>query len=143
MPVLPQQVPLSTAKSWAKRLQLTSKTQTPQHAWPLSRCQLAVAQMLGFEHWHALSKALATPPTLPQSLSHQFPQLLDFPKTQGGWEQFWKTVCHYHGMVDIHICCLLPCSSADLRIQQETATFVSNFADSFSPIFFSHFCLAW
>lgn len=61
MPVSAAHVPLDTAKAWAKRLARTSKTLTPQAAWPLARCQLAVAQMLGYEHWHALNQALALP----------------------------------------------------------------------------------
>ena len=60
MPVPSDVVPLQTAKAWAKRLSKTSKTVSPSSPWPLSRCQLAVAQMLGYEHWHALEVAFGS-----------------------------------------------------------------------------------
>lgn len=88
MPVNPEFVPLATAKTWAKRLQRTSKTQTPDAPWPLTRCQLAVAQMLGFEHWHALSKALTVaidPKQSPKSMPAR-PVIAQLPSNPQGWD---------------------------------------------------------
>lgn len=58
MPVQAARVSLDTAKTWAKRLAKTSRTTDAAHPWPLARCQLAVATMLGYDHWHALNQAL-------------------------------------------------------------------------------------
>ena len=91
MPVNPELVPLDTAKTWAKRLQRTSKTQTPNAPWPLSRCQTAVAQMLGFEHWHALNKALATSAS-PEPESEPFLFRGDLPVDSQGWQDLWRDV---------------------------------------------------
>ena len=49
MPVHAHQIPLETAKSWAKRLTKTSKSLFPNAPWKLSQSQAALAQMLGFK----------------------------------------------------------------------------------------------
>lgn len=65
MPVRPDQVPLDTAKAWAKRLSRTIKHEAPTTPWTLAKSQRAVAQMLGFDHWHALEKTLGHPAIAP------------------------------------------------------------------------------
>lgn len=106
MPVNPEFVPLDTAKTWAKRLQRTSKTQTPDSPWPLTRCQLAVAQMLGFEHWHALSKALTVAIDAKQALKPMpaKPVIAQLPSNPQDWGAFWHaTIKEADGLSEIHI----------------------------------------
>lgn len=99
MPVHVHQVPLDTAKAWAKRLAKTSKTLQPNAPWKLSQAQAAVAHMLSFKDWHALEQALApTPSALPiQSdsaipLPNPFLHTAPHPQGQQAWQDFWAQV---------------------------------------------------
>lgn len=89
MPVHAHQVPLDTAKSWAKQLAKSSKTLAPESPWPLSRCQKAVAQMLGFDHWHALEQGLASPAPVSPS-PEPFLYRGDLPVDLPGWQLLWR-----------------------------------------------------
>lgn len=67
MPVPATRLSLATAKTWAKRLAKVSRDTDTAHPWPLARCQLAVATMLGYDHWHALNQALGEVPPASQA----------------------------------------------------------------------------
>lgn len=97
MPVQSHQIPLDTAKAWAKRLTKTSKTITPHAPWKLSQGQLAIAQMLGFQDWHALEQGLVQPTVseapsvehiLPNPFQHQGP----LPENRQQWQEFWRHI---------------------------------------------------
>lgn len=118
MPVQADHVPLDTAKTWAKRLSRVSKTTNPKDPWPLSRCQLAVATMLGYDHWHALNQALSEAPAQAKGsnilskmvLSEQETLALrhrmgvDIPQTENGWKQYWTQLLDIEGRGgDIHV----------------------------------------
>ena len=96
MPVGSHQVPLDTAKNWAKRLAKTSKTLSPTDPWALSKCQLAVAQMLGYKHWHDMEAGLnsGTTDTLASGVlqaNTAYPTNYQgcIPETPEQWQQFW------------------------------------------------------
>jgi hypothetical protein len=66
MPVSSHQVAFADAKKWSQRLK---KSLLPHHpSLRLNECQEAVAQMLGFPHWHALSAQQASPSETKASL---------------------------------------------------------------------------
>lgn len=65
MSVSRHQVPLGTAKLWAKRLK--SALAPSDFPAPLSLCQQSLAKMLGFEHWHELQKNLDETGVSPES----------------------------------------------------------------------------
>lgn len=60
MPVSPHQVPLDTAKTWAKRLHRALQDGAAPSS--LSSCQTVLAQMLGHADWHALHEATKSAP---------------------------------------------------------------------------------
>lgn len=105
MPVRPDQVPLETAKRWAKRLAKTSQTLDPQRPLALAQCQLAVAQMLGYSHWHALHTALSSIPaassipTPSGSLAWNGPT----PTTPEQWYAFWHKAVTTEGCTNVCI----------------------------------------
>lgn len=104
MPVRPDQVPLDTAKRWSKRLAKASQTIDPQRPLALSQCQLAVAHMLGYPHWHALHTALSsqsapTAPVAPPSLAWKAP----IPTNPEQWYAFWHKALTLEGSTDVHI----------------------------------------
>ena len=110
MPVPAHIVPLDTAKTWAKRLAKTSKTLTPDTPLKLTQCQLAVAQMLGYEHWHALQTHLSAPsgsvvqtPGQAQAnvdIQHKFPKALD---ARHADVSYWDTLLKQKNVQHLHI----------------------------------------
>ena len=121
MSVSPDLVPLGTAKAWAKRLAKSTKTLTPDAPWPLARCQLAVAHMLGFDHWHALNQALGPPaspafpvpsssssaaarPTSSTGFQRRRPPPMPMPTSPAEWEKYWATLLDIEGNGgDVHL----------------------------------------
>ena len=132
MPVGFHQVPLDTAKAWAKRLAKSSKTLSPSSPWKLAQCQQVVAHMLGFDHWHALEQHLDAKPgqgTLPGVVEHagamaaadtlapdtrtpdlpsQSPQALHLyrgtmPQDAEGWKELWQNALGIKGVGGIYL----------------------------------------
>ncbi len=99
MPVSSHHVPLDTAKAWAKRLARFSHDHQASHAFKLHQAQAAVADMLGFDDWHALtqrlSQSLKTPPAPGVSLANT-------PKTREDWAGLWQGLLAADGTIDIH-----------------------------------------
>lgn len=102
MPVQRQQVPLRTAKSWAKRLVDASKTIAPRNPWKLSQGQKAIAKILGFIDWHELEGSLGPgsitthTPVLPNQLA-----ALEHPENIGDWGAFWRSVLEQDGVCGV------------------------------------------
>lgn len=102
MPVRPELVPLDTAKTWAKRLVKSSKTLTPSQPLTLSQCQLAIAHMLGYKHWHDLEEGLFRE----SSPTHIMPSFLYRglnPESKEQWFQFWADACAIEGCTEVHL----------------------------------------
>lgn len=89
MPVHAHQIPLETAKSWAKRLTKTSKSLFPNAPWKLSQSQAALAQMLGFKDWHDLEQGLTKPVSLQTRDAYFFYQG-SLPTDSDTWKALWR-----------------------------------------------------
>lgn len=98
MPVSSHHVPLDTAKSWAKRLARFSRDR--QTSLKLHQAQAAVADMLGFVDWHALTQKLS------QASNHPTPPIgfppLSRPTTPAEWTALWQTILADDDTIDIH-----------------------------------------
>lgn len=98
MPVSSHHVPLDTAKAWAKRLaRFTRDSASP--SMKLHQAQAAVADMLGFDDWHALTQRLNTAPELlpPKMLATN-----PIPKTRDELTAFWDKMLATNDATDIH-----------------------------------------
>lgn len=109
MPVPAAHLSLATVKTWAKRLAKTSKQTDPKHPWPLARCQLAVATMLGYDHWHALNHALveheantsttrAGATGLSREGGRQDDKIAPLPKSTSDWRPFLSNLLGLDGL---------------------------------------------
>lgn len=104
MPVHSNQVPLDTAKQWAKKLVKSSKSINPAHPFTLSQAQLAISQMLSFKHWHDLEASLGKPvePAInPVGISYTGAH----PQTPDAWIEFWAGALLFEGSTDVYIEC--------------------------------------
>lgn len=99
MPVSSHHVPLDTAKAWAKRLARFSREHQTTPTLKLHQAQAAVADMLGFNDWHALTQHLgAVAELLPP------PSLATNPTsyTRDELTAFWEKTLSSDDSTDIH-----------------------------------------
>ena len=123
MPVRPDQVPLDTAKNWAKRLAMATK-QHPGKSLTLAQAQQAVARMLGYQDWHNLHGQLNNPATTQLTDKRQWNTAL--PDTTEGWVCFWQNATALDACSDIHI---EQRANSDVRIRVRRYGQMEHYAD--------------